>query len=120
MNNKIYNIVNNKINYFKIIEIKGDLTFENNAEFSSSILELESKELKIAINMENVQFIDSSTIGIFIKLYRLITEKNGELVFFNINDSIQKIFVGNNLCEIFKLFDTIEEFEIETMNIDEI
>lgn len=120
MYNEIYKIINNKINFYKIIEITGDLTFENNADFSSSILDLESKELKLAINMDKVEFIDSSTIGIFIKLYRLITEKNGELVFFNINDSIKKIFIGNNLSEIFKLFDTLEEFEIETMNIDEI
>ncbi len=119
MQNEVFVVQPNKINNYRIVCLEKEITFENNSEFNLRIMELEKKELFIALNMKKVDYIDSSTIGIFIKVYRKLKEKEGELVFFNMTEKVINIFEGNNLSEIFKIYDSEEEFEVETMNIDE-
>jgi len=67
---------------------------------------------KIFIDLKNVQYIDSSGIGVFINSAKLIRKQNGDIVLANVSEEVRNIFRVINLDEFIKIYNS----EVEAIN----
>ena len=63
----------------------------------------------IIINMDKLDFIDSSGIGILINAAKLLRSKKGDLILLNVSSRIISIFNPIKLQRFIKIFQTDEE-----------
>ena len=62
----------------------------------------------IILNMESIEKIDSSGIGIFISFWKTFQDKN-TLLFHSLHPHIEKVFHSTNLDKIFKIYKNEED-----------
>ncbi|MBO3445798.1 MULTISPECIES: anti-sigma F factor antagonist [Clostridia] len=69
-----------------------------------------SKSIKnIIFNFKNINFMDSSGIGVIIGRYKKISSEGGRVTVVNANDRIKKIFNLSGMNKIIGVYDTYEE-----------
>jgi anti-sigma B factor antagonist len=95
----------------KIIRIKGEffLGYVRQVEDTWNKLAAVSPEI-IAIDCRDMTFVDSSAIGTFVKFLHNSISSNIKLIFFDLSDSISRIFGKAKLNKIFTIISR-EEFE---------
>jgi anti-sigma B factor antagonist len=95
----------------KIIRIKGEffLGYVRQVEETWNKLVLMSPEV-IAIDCRDMTFVDSSAIGTFVKFLHNSMAHNIKLIFFDLNESISRIFNKAKLNKIFTILSR-EDFE---------
>jgi anti-sigma B factor antagonist len=88
----------------KIIKIKGEffLGYVRQVEETWNKMVAGSPEV-IAIDCREMTFVDSSAIGTFVKFLHNSMTHNIKLVFFDLNDSITRIFNKAKLNKIFTI-----------------
>jgi anti-anti-sigma factor len=94
-----------------VISIEGNLTSAHVQEFvdySGNLLK-EHPIDGIIINLEKSGFIDSSGIGMLVKLYKLLQEKKQSLVLCNLNPKFQQILQGVGLMMVLKICKTEDD-----------
>ena len=80
------------------------LNIHNSRILVGRIKELFSEhERDVVINLENVMFLDSSTIASFIEVYNMVKEARKELSFTNPSPFVRKIFEMLHLSKFFKI-----------------
>lgn len=95
----------------KILRIKGEffLGYVRQVEETWNKLVSAAPEV-IGIDCREMTFVDSSAIGTFVKFLHNSVTHNLKLVFFDLNESISRIFNKAKLNKIFTI-NTREEFE---------
>jgi anti-anti-sigma factor len=74
--------------------------------FEEAVFEkIKSGRLKFIFNLENLNFIDSLSIGRFVKLNRLLLSKNGKLVFCKPNELIKDFLSVLGLNDLISVCD---------------
>ena len=95
----------------KIMKLEGEffLTSVRQVEDTWNRLVAEAPSV-IGIDCKEMSFLDSSAIGTFVKFLHNAMSHNIKLIFFDLNESIIKIFNKAKLNKIFTIM-TREEFE---------
>lgn len=76
-----------------IIEIEGPLNSNSAPDFDDYVCKLaDNNVIYLLIDMKNLGFISSEGIGAALMLQKSINEKNGFVVFFNLNHEITSLF----------------------------
>lgn len=83
----------------------------NATTFGLEITKLLNENYDFIINLENINFMDSSGLGKIIEAIRMAKESNKQLVFCQIRDAVKVLFNMVNLSQIAILYDTLEEAE---------
>ena len=88
----------------KVLRIKGEffLGYVRQVEEAWNQLASASPEV-IAIDCKDMTFVDSSAIGTFVKFLHNSMAHNIKLVFFDLNESISRIFSKAKLNKIFNI-----------------
>ena len=63
----------------------------------------------ILIDMQNVDYIDSSGVGVLIKILQEVRQRKGRLKFSAIHSSPRKVLDLSNILQILDVFDSKEE-----------
>ncbi|WP_131065472.1 STAS domain-containing protein, partial [Clostridioides difficile] len=63
----------------------------------------------VVFNFENINFMDSSGIGVIIGRYKKISNEGGRVSVINISSRVKKIFDLSGLNKIIGIYDTYEE-----------
>jgi anti-anti-sigma factor len=71
------------------------------AEYADIIIR--ENPLKIAINLENVEAIDSNGISFLVKISKATRNENIELILFGMNESLQRLFSVGGLDTFFTI-----------------
>ena len=96
-----------------IISIEGELFFGNIDELDDLWnRQVIKKPSIIAMNCKNLISIDSTVVGYFVKFLKFTMNKKIELVFFDLTDQVNKLFLTARLDKFFKIT-TKDEFQIE-------
>lgn len=99
-----------------IIRLSGEFNISNLKEVESAWNEQLTKNPKIiAINCENLNYIDSSAIGTLVKFLNAAMNKNIQLIFYELSNSIQQMFATSRLNRFFKIT-TKAKFEAEHLS----
>jgi stage II sporulation protein AA (anti-sigma F factor antagonist) len=63
----------------------------------------------IIFDFKNINFMDSSGIGVIIGRYKKISSENGKVSVVNATDRVRKIFELSGMNKIINIYDTYEE-----------
>jgi anti-sigma B factor antagonist len=98
----------NNQNY--IIDVNGEMDMYNSYKLKELVVKmLEKKVENFIINLENVEYIDSSGIGALIYICSTIKKMNLQLVITNIHGSVKKVIELTKLMGYFPIAANVEE-----------
>lgn len=88
-----------------IVDIQGDLDFENTVWLRGELYDLFKKDrLKIILDLSEVEIISSYTVGVFVAFARDLREKGGDLKFLNLQNRVQRTFEATRINHILDIF----------------
>ena len=94
-----------------VIDLAGSLDIYTAPDFKTFLqANVNSEHNKVIVNMEKLNYIDSSGIGMLIKSLNYMKEWNGQLQLANLKESLQKIFKVAGLTAYFQ-FISEKEFK---------
>ena len=89
---------------FHLVEIKGDLDIYAEDEFKSFIeREIENTDKDLVIDMKDLDYLDSTGLGLFMKIYKLAKEKDRSVSIINPKENILKLFKITDLTDVFNM-----------------
>lgn len=100
-----------KINRSLVVKMIGEID-HHYAEFIRDKIDREYIKqscYNIILNFEEVNFMDSSGIGMIIGRYKLVNEKNGKVCAFGLKDNAKRIFDMSGLNKLIGCYQTEEE-----------
>ena len=92
--------------------------FDNIKKFNALITEpvkdqlsefFEKPNTKLAIDLEGVNYIDSSGFGVFLSVMKSANNNYGDFRFCNISEDVMELFKLLQLHNIFKIHSTLDE-----------
>ncbi len=87
-----------------ILNIQGELFFGNIDELEELWEEqVLKKPSVIAVNCKNLISVDSTVVGYFVKFLKFSLNNKFELVFFDLNNQVKKLFLTARLDKFFKI-----------------
>jgi anti-anti-sigma factor len=94
-----------------ITPLEENLDARNSAVFKEEILNLLQSTgiLKIIIDLTNLQFIDSSGLGVLLSLQRNLRAKKGVLKLVHLNKPIRTMFEIVSMHRVLEIFPTLDE-----------
>ncbi len=93
-----------------IIDVNGEMDLYNSYKLKELVTRmLEKKVGRFIINLENVDYIDSSGIGALIYICSTIKKMNLKLIITNIHGSVKKVIELTKLMGYFPITQTIED-----------
>jgi len=93
-----------------IIDVNGEMDLYNSYKLKELVLKMIEKKINLfIINLENVDYIDSSGIGALIFICSHIKKLNMKLQISNIHGSVKKVIELTKLMGYFPISNSIEE-----------
>lgn len=89
---------------FLLIEVKGDLYIYSEDEFRSFIeKEIEGADKDMVIDIKDLDYLDSTGLGLFMKIYKIAKEKDKTVSIINPKENILKLFKITDLTDVFNM-----------------
>ena len=93
-----------------ILELDGRLDLVSGAELKEAIKSIFSQKKKsVHINLEKIEFINSSGLGSLVSIMKETRLNKGRLTLSNMESYVKEIFDITQLSHIFEIYDTEEE-----------
>ncbi len=92
------------------LQIK-DANMGNADDFKAQLLALFDKHQKkrVVINMENVQYIDSSFLGALVSVLKYVISFKSDLILVGMRKDIANLFALIRLDKVFKIYDNFND-----------
>lgn len=94
------------------VALRGHLSASTGNAFREEMIALGSAHPDVVdwvLDMDNVDFLDSSGLGVLISLLKRVTEKKGDIVLVSLQKKVLMVFEITRALRIFRVFDTVEE-----------
>jgi anti-sigma B factor antagonist len=93
-----------------IIDVLGEMDLYNSYKLKELLMKMIEKKIeKYIINMDEVEYIDSSGIGALIYITSTIKKMNLHLSITNVHGSVKKVIELTKLSSFFPILSTLEE-----------
>ena len=91
-----------------VLDISGKITLgEATATVRYTIGDiLENGGKKIVLNLNDVNYIDSSGIGELVRSYNTVTKEGKQLILLNLTQKIKELLVITKLLTVFQVYDS--------------
>ena len=87
-----------------LLKVEGDLDVYSEEKFRDFIEEnLRDIDKDLTIDLEKLDYLDSTGLGQFMKIYRLVNEKGHKTTITNPKENIYKLFKITDLTEVFNM-----------------
>lgn len=87
-----------------LIKLAGDLDIYSEDEFRDFIEKnLENIDRRLVIDIDDLDYLDSTGLGLFMKVYKLAKENGQDFKVINPKENIYKLFKITDLTEIFNM-----------------
>ena len=94
---------------FILISIKGTLSIENISPFETLVNTHVEKKAHILIDLSELTFIDSSSLGIIVVYFTKSEKNNRHFALLDINPDIMQMFKITGLDKRIKIFRSLDE-----------
>lgn len=99
-----------KNNDVYIIDVLGEMDLYNSYKIKELVMKMVEKSVqKFCINMEQVDYIDSSGVGALIYINSTLKNLGRKLVISNVHGSVKKVIELTKLVGFFPLSNSVEE-----------
>ena len=97
-----------------IARLSGSLTVMNAPDLRVGLLDMikQNKPKVLALNLAEVDFVDSSALGVFVEARREMAAHEGSVAFTNVNPDVRGLMRIMNLESVFSFVD--DETELQT------
>ena len=86
------------------VEIVGEIDIFNSSEFKDTLMDLvRNKEADFRINCKNLDYIDSTALGVLVAVLKNVKNYGGEIRITEAKPNIAKLFKITNLDKVFIL-----------------
>ncbi len=103
-------------NTYWIVDLKGRMIdTESIKELISQVEEALKTHNKIILNLEHLEYLNSSGLNALISIRTKSRVKGGETIITNVPDSVNKLFIISKLNTVFEIKKSIEEAEQELL-----
>lgn len=103
-------ITRSEKNNVAILSLKGKLDLANAARLKDKVKGiLDEGKLKVHLNMDDVDFINSSGLGALVSVMKEIRLRKGRLTLSDLAPYVNEIFEITQLSHVFEIFGTSEE-----------
>lgn len=93
-----------------IIDVSGEMDLYNSYKLKELVMKMMERQFKsVVINMEEVEYIDSSGIGALIHIYSTMKKASCQLYITNIHGSVKKVIELTKLMGYFPITNSLEE-----------
>jgi anti-sigma B factor antagonist len=93
-----------------IIDVLGEMDLYNSYKLKELLMKMVEKKIEyFIINLEDVEYIDSSGIGALIYITSTIKKMNLKLAITNVHGSVKKVIELTKLSGFFPIFPGMEE-----------
>ncbi|OPJ56719.1 anti-sigma F factor antagonist [Alkalithermobacter paradoxus] len=94
-----------------IVELHGELDHHIAQEVREEIdAAINQNSIKnVIFNFENMNFMDSSGVGVVIGRYRIVSKIGGKVAVTNLNSQVRRIFDLSGMNKIIEIYNTCEE-----------
>lgn len=101
------NIVERRANDITVLELSGNFTREDNAEFKKHVTTtIDAGARKLILDLKRVPYLDGSGLGELVSCYTALRKVSGHLRLLHLNHRLQDLLVITKLNTIFKTFDS--------------
>ena len=102
-----FNIEKRKKGDVIILDVQGDLTLGDPEQmFRDTVAELISKkQTRLIVNLESVEFVDSSGVGAIIRTHTTLTKQGGRLKLLKVNKLIRQTLKITGLLAVLEIKD---------------
>ncbi|HBB02972.1 MAG: anti-sigma F factor antagonist [Candidatus Peregrinibacteria bacterium GW2011_GWF2_38_29] len=105
--------------FVKLVTIVGQLDESNVDEKSTMIYELISKtpaNLSLIFNLENLEYMNSKSIGYLTDWYGKISSANGKMVIVKAKPNVADVLQVVGLTQLIPIFNSLEEAKFAVLN----
>ena len=89
---------------YLILNLAGDLDVYSEEEFRDFIEdELKDKNLDLVIDIKDLDYLDSTGLGMFMKIYKMYEENGQKVKIINPKENTLKLFKITDLTDIFEM-----------------
>ncbi|MBF0407570.1 MAG: STAS domain-containing protein [Candidatus Riflebacteria bacterium] len=93
-----------------VIEISGEISFENSEIFREKINELSDQgKNRIVIDLANLKYMSSAGMGVLVHGLKITRQNNGDLKLANLDSKMRKVFLITQFTHHFGVFKNAEE-----------
>lgn len=94
-----------------IIPSGASLDARETRDFKEKMMELitQNAASSVVVDMQGLQFIDSSGLGAFLSILKILHMEGGELKLSNLNKSIRTIFELVSMHKVFEIYNSTED-----------
>lgn len=97
-------------NNTSVIKLVGDIDVYSSTDVKDAInSQIDFGAKRIIIDMENVYYIDSSGIGVFVFEMGHFKKVNGKIGIVKITENVRKVFELTKIISFFPIFNTVSE-----------
>lgn len=84
----------------KQIEVSGEIDVHTAPVLREKLMALAVQKANLEINLENVSYMDSTGLGVFVGLYKTLRTQEGALKLYNLSDRLVRLFEITGLKDI--------------------
>jgi len=85
------------------INLIGDLDVYSEDDFKTFIDEEIDPNKNITIDLKDLDYIDSTGLGMFMNIYKMVNDNGKDIKIINAKDNIQKLFKITDLTDLFDM-----------------
>jgi anti-sigma B factor antagonist len=109
-------LLQKKFNDVAVVMISGDLLDASIVgEFKKEMTPVLQKEYHVVLDLNNIQFVDSSGVGAILSCLRTLNAEGGELKICSLTKPVRALFELVRMHKIFEIFET-RELALESFN----
>jgi len=100
------------IGEYTVIKLKGEVDIYTAPSLRETIIDsVERGRYKVAVDLDEVNFLDSTGLGVLVGGLKRVKQHDGELGIICNQESILRIFRITGLTKIFKMFKSTDDFQ---------
>ena len=93
-----------------LLRVNGELNFENTVWLRGELHDLlKQNRLRVILDLADVAFISSYTVGVFVAFARDLRDRQGDLKFIQLQDRVRQTFEATRIHQILDIFNTEAE-----------
>lgn len=93
----------------KVVDVEGDVDLGTSPEFRRTLFDTLQRAAKLALNLGQIRYIDSSGIATLIEVLRDSQRQNKEFVLFGLSPAVLEVFRLTHVIRVFRVFPTEQE-----------
>ncbi|MCM3116136.1 anti-sigma factor antagonist [Neobacillus sp. MER 74] len=93
-----------------VVLVAGEIDAYTAPKLREELLALaEEGNKSITVNLQDVSYLDSTGLGVFVGLFKQLKEKGGELKLIQLSDRLKRLFEITGLSKVMNISATTEE-----------